>query len=329
MEDTRLSQPFQVSGRWSEIWWAMLRMSPNGKLGALTVSCLLLLLPACDLTGPETADEPNYVVESYQVAGEVLSPVYLSRTASLEESYDFSDLAISGARMQVERLTGEGAVDQTVTYRELAGSAGVYVPEDSATVQPLTRYRLTARLPDADHLIEAETTVPDTFSVLSTSADTVAYQGGEQLFVRFTRSKYPGRQEVFQYTSEAARPWISRLTPFYRDVAPSDSLEMVQEYRKTSSPLVNGANYGTASDPVISLRMPWLMFAFYGPNEIRTQAVDENLYDFLRSQAVQQGGPTTLGPGEIPSILEHVDGGTGVFGSYARVSVRVYVRPPQ
>jgi hypothetical protein len=284
------------------------------------------LLAGCDLTGPDTPDRSDYVVESYQIAGEPLKPVYLSRTTSLERNYDFSELAVTGAEVRVERLTDGGVAERAITYREHSDSAGVYVPEDSTVVRPLGRYRLIARLPEDDHRIEAETVVPDTFRVLSATADTVEYQGSRQLFFRLSRSEYPGRQEVFQFTSEAAKPWVSRMTPFYRGVAGSDSGGVAREYRKTSSPLVNGANYGTPSDPTVSLRIPWLMFAFYGSNRINTHAVDDNLYDFLRSHAVQQAGPTTLGPGEIPSILEHVDGGTGVFGSYARVSVRVYVQ---
>lgn len=73
------------------------------------------------------------------------------------------------------------------------------------------------------------------------------------------------------------------------------------------------------------VEFPWLGILFFGLNEIRVQAVDENLYDFIRSQIVQQGG-STLPPGETPNVLEHVDGARGVFGSYASVSTAVFVK---
>ena len=58
----------------------------------------------------------------------------------------------------------------------------------------------------------------------------------------------------------------------------------------------------------------------------RASAVDDNLFDFIRSQSVQQGG-STLAPGEIPNVLDHIEGGTGIFGSLARVSHETFVRP--
>ena len=57
-------------------------------------------------------------------------------------------------------------------------------------------------------------------------------------------------------------------------------------------------------------------------------AIDDNLYDFVRSQIIQQGG-STFAPGEIPNILERVNGAHGVFGSYARVSFDLFVKRPE
>lgn len=287
---------------------------------------LVFVVSACDLAGPEAGAESEYVVESYQIAGQPLQAVYLSRSAPIEESYEFADVAVSGAEVRVERLDVEGEVAATYSYREQEESAGIYVPVGFAIVEPLATYRLVAEPPSAEEPVEAQTVVPDTFRVIAATADTVAYQGGEQLRVRVSRSEYPGRQEVYLFTNEALQPRIAALTPFYADITESDDAEQViEEYRENSSPLLNAANYGTEEDRSLTMRMPWLMFAFYGPNRLTAQAVDDNLYDFLRSQAVQQGGPTTLGPGEIPSILEHVDGGTGIFGSYARASLEVFL----
>ncbi len=57
-------------------------------------------------------------------------------------------------------------------------------------------------------------------------------------------------------------------------------------------------------------------------------ALDDNLYDYIRSQSIQQGG-STFSPGEIPNPLEHVVGAHGTFGSYARISFDLFVLRPE
>lgn len=69
---------------------------------------------------------------------------------------------------------------------------------------------------------------------------------------------------------------------------------------------------------------PGLAISFYGPNRIIANAIDDNLYDFVRSQSIQQGG-STFSPGEIPNPLERIVGAHGVFGSYARISHEFFV----
>lgn len=66
--------------------------------------------------------------------------------------------------------------------------------------------------------------------------------------------------------------------------------------------------------------------AFYGPNEVGVNVIDDTLFDLIRTQQTQQGVPDAgLGPGEIPNVIEHVEGGTGVFGSYAEARQRIEV----
>ena len=58
--------------------------------------------------------------------------------------------------------------------------------------------------------------------------------------------------------------------------------------------------------------------AFYGDALVGTAAVDDALYDFMRYQGVQTNG-STLSPGEIPNVLDHINGGRGIFSSMAKV----------
>jgi hypothetical protein len=82
------------------------------------------------------------------------------------------------------------------------------------------------------------------------------------------------------------------------------------------------------ADGTLTLQLPWLAVAFYGRNRTTANAIDDNLYDFVRTQSAQQrGGGFT--PGSIPNVIEHVEGGTGVFGSIARQSYDVTVLRPE
>jgi hypothetical protein len=111
------------------------------------------------------------------------------------------------------------------------------------------------------------------------------------------------------------------LTPLYADQydAEEDSLT---RFRINSSGLLNQGSFTENADGTITVDLPWLGVAFFGPNRVALNVVDDNYYDFLRSQSAQQGA---FAPGEIPNVIEHVKGGTGIFGSYARDTVRVNI----
>ncbi len=202
-------------------------------------------------------------------------------------------------------------------------------------VLPLRRYRLVAEVPGTG-TVRAETLTPGDFTLLNASADTLVYQGPERLTYRVTRSAYPGRNAIFLFTTESllTPPTIRDAVPFVRSfldrdndgqIDPGNRDFTIDDLRIGSSPLLNEANYDVNADGSLFIRLPWIAIAFLGPNRIAVNAVDTNLNDFLRSADVQQGGGTSS-PGEILNILDHVENGTGVFGSYARVSADVFIR---
>lgn len=287
-------------------------------LGACT-----LLLVSCDSVDPGDF-EPEYLVESYQVALEPIKPVRLSRTAGVNETYDFAALAVSGADMSILLLDAEGGVEEAYALRESRVEKGVYEATSSALVLPTRTYRLEISFPDNSDQVTAMTTVPDTFQVVQMSADTVVYQGPDQLELKLTRSTYPGRQTVFIFTTEALEPSSGNLTPFARRLY-DDGEVGIEDLRKSTAPPLNEGNYDVNPDGTLSIWMPWLMVSFYGRQLTTANAIDDNLYDFTRSWQVQQGG-STLAPGEIPNIIDHVEGGTGLFASYATTTVAFYVR---
>ena len=285
-----------------------------------------LLMAGCDTTGP--ADfEPEYVVQSYQEAGRRLGVVRLSQTTPVDSVYDFTELAVSEANIQVQLLGQEGQVEESYPYRERTWQPGVYEPEEAATVKPLRTYRLHATVPQpggGKHVVTSTTVVPDTFQLVEATADTIVYRSSEQLSLRVTRSQYPDRQSIYLFSSKALGELsYDRLTPSRRRFIDEDAdLEAI---RITSSPPLNEANYQVSTSSTIRIRMPWLTLSFYGPHQLSASAIDNNYYDFIRTEAAQQGG-STLAPGEIPNVADHVEGGTGLFGSYARVEYQVFVK---
>ena len=297
--------------RYSTVLWGMLLSS--------------LLIAGCDTTGPVDF-EPEYVVQSYQEAGRRLGVVRLSQTAPVDSVYDFTEVAVSEASVQVQLLGQEGQVEDSYSYRERAWQPGVYEPEDVATVKPLRTYRLRAAVPQpggGEHVITSTTVVPDTFRLVEATADTIVYKSNEQLSLRVTRSQYPDRQSIYLFSSEALGELSrGRLTPSRRRLIEENAdLEVI---RTTTSPPLNEANYQVGAGNTIMIRLPWLTLSFYGLHQLSASAIDNNYYDFIRTETAQQGG-STLAPGEIPNVIDHVEGGTGLFGSYAQVEYQVFV----
>lgn len=293
---------------------------------ALAVLLLLfLLLQGCDLY-PQDDYREYYVVESYLVANEELPEVLLTRTLPADVEYSFERAAVSEADVSVRLLDEQGNIETEVGYE--LDSRGVFIPQTSLTVEPEHWYELAINLPNGE-TIRSQTLVPGSFQTVEMPADTVVYQSEEQITVTTTRSSYPGRQSYFIFTVAVDSPAVENLTPFYLD-AYNDGEEDLSEFTINSSGIINEGNYDENPDNTLTLRVPWLAIAFYGDNEITASAIDDNLYDFIRSQNVQTGGgPSTLPPGEIQNIIYNVEGGIGIFGSIATSSNTVFIRRPE
>lgn len=289
-----------------------------------------VLLGACDTTTPQP--DQQVVVEAYLRANAPLGTVRLTRTVGPEEAHDQAQAAVRGADVSVKRLDGEGG--QTVPYAENDSIPGVYEPTGFATVDPATTYELQVQTPDGSE-VTATTTVPEAIDVVESRNDTTAYQSADQPALTVPATASGGEQNVFIFTTisllDFGRPESelqSQLTPFYRSNYEPEE-DTLEGFRITSSGLLNEGNYDR-NNGTITIRLPWFAVAFFGPNELGINVVDDNLYDFLRTQQAQQSGFSAqqpgLGPGEIPNVLDHVEGGTGIFGSYARASRTVFIR---
>jgi hypothetical protein len=276
------------------------------------------LLAGCDSQQESYVEQ--VVVEAYLVGGEPLPEVLLSRTGRLANAFNFDERAVRGADVSISLLATDGSVEERYVLSEFA--PGRYSVAGAApTVLPVRTYRFEAVVAGFEAPVRAQTIIPDTFVVVRAPPDTVTYQQGASPEVTLTRSIAEGRQTFYVITTEALD--ISQgFTPF---LASRDDLNP-EEFVLGSSPPIGENTYPVNADGTISVRTPWLGFRFYGPNRIATHALDENLYDFIRSRSAQFGF-STISPGEIQNVITHIENGTGVFASFSRASVDVFIRP--
>lgn len=277
--------------------------------------------------------EAGYVVEGYLEAGEALRPVRLSRPATIDSTYDFDAAAVSGAEVHLERLNDAGDVVERIAYAEATDDVGIYFPERRERVRPLHTYRLRATVPGGRQL-SATTTVPDTFRVISGSAEALPYPpfgaaSPEILQLRLSLRPAPGEPTYFILSTTALEPAEENLVPLVRQLleeSDDDDLDM-EDLITNPSPILNESNYELNADGTVMLDVPWIAVVFYGPNRFAVRMLDEALNNLIRTQQVQQGG-FSFSPGEIPNAIDNVDGGTGVFGSYAEANYVLQVLRP-
>lgn len=290
---------------------------------SLTIGLVIITLFGCE-TYSQSDYEEFYVVESYMVANRNLQQVRLSTTVPAFEFYDFDDSAIRNAIVQV-RLLNQNSSSIDSVFNFTMTDPGIYQPVSTHRVLPTRSYELFITIPNGNILDEISATaiVPDTFSVIDGILDTLVYQSSEQLSVTFSESSYPGRQNVFVFTTISENPIIDNLTPIYLDFYEDD--EDLLEFSVTSSGLLNEGNFTQFPDGSVTINYPWLAVAFYEENRIVATTVDDNIYDYIRSNAVQLGG-STLSPGEIQNVLTNVKGGIGLFGAMASDTIPTFIK---
>lgn len=291
------------------------------KFASLASLIILLFVGGCELY-PQDEFEEDYVVESYLVANRTLPQVRISKTVPVDERYNFTDAAVNDANIEVRLLdeSGEG-IEQRFPFRRQ--SAGIYVAIGPHKVLPEREYQLHVAFSNSDKEITGTTFVPGDF-ITQTEVDSILYQDPQQVTISTTKSFYPGRQSFFIFTVEALKPVPDDLTPFYADQVNNQDTEIANFYTNSSG-IVNEENYDVNDDGTSTLRLPWLAVAFYKENYIIASAIDDNMYDFYRSQDVQTGG-STLPPGELQNVIYNLEGGIGVFGSLASDTVEVYIK---
>jgi hypothetical protein len=288
-----------------------------------------MLLSACE-TATQNNYKQYYVVESYLVANRQLPEVRLSTTNPINNVYSFEDVAVANAEVQIRLLQKDNStIDEVFTYS--SDSAGIYHANLGHKVEPDRTYQLHISLNGGSDIITASTTVPESFEVISEVLDTIVYQSTERLEITLSKTSSFTNQSVFIFNTLAQQPIPKNLTPLYYDlyIQEEDSLEAekrLAEFSITSSRLLNEANFSNNTDGTVTIRYPWIAVAFYGDNKLVASTVDNNIYDFIRSESVQLGG-STLSPGEIQNAITRINGGIGIFGSMASDTIDVFIKP--
>ena len=276
---------------------------------------------------PQDDYEEFYVVESYMIANRQLPQVRLSTTNEALEFYEFEDVAVNNAQIEIRLLETGPESDVETSFGYIRSESGIYTPGQNHQVLPERTYEVYITINGTDDIISANTTIPGSFEILAGVRDSVVYQSSEQLEITLSESEYPGRQNIFVFNALSQFPEIENLTPLYASFFedtdnPQEDLRLLSN---NSSGIINAANFEGNPDGSVTISYPWIGIAFYEENKIVANTLDDNVYDFVRSQQVQLGG-STLSPGEIQNAIYHVEGGIGVFGSLASDTVDTFIK---
>lgn len=294
------------------------------KISVLTIISILLL-SSCESYNQESYQELVFI-ESYLVANRTLPAVRVSTTSPVNEQYLFSENALTDANIQISLLDENGNREATFGFFHSVRNNGIYRTVDNHRVLPRRTYLLEIDFNNRDEIISAKTTIPDQFDIVNEVRERVVYQSDEQVEIVLTQTETTQRQNVFVFNTLAQNPNYENLTPFYKNAVDNGNA-VVGDYVSNSSGLINEGSFDIEPDGTIRLRFPWLGVAFFEENLVVINSVDQNIYDLIRSNEVQLGG-STLPPGEIPNLIYNVDGGIGVFGSFATDTVATFFERP-
>ncbi len=274
------------------------------------------MLSACD-TYTQDDYTTDYVVESYLIAGEPLPQVRLSETAPVDALFEAGKFGVTGAHVIISLMDEDGRPEKTYLYT--SEGSGVYRPVDAESVLPGRRYNLQIDVDGEDEAILASTFIPGALSILSPETDTLIYQSAEAFALDVMPSIYPGRPSIYVNNIRALDTTYA-LTAIYQEFVDEEFITK-EELIENSSGIMNEANFVDQPDGSLSMIVPWIGVAYFGPNEVVVSAVDDNLYDFVRYQ--EDNGTRPFG--ELENPVDHIENARGIFGRMARAQIEVFV----
>jgi len=287
-----------------------LRVRPTPESLPHWIWLLAMTLTACLFFGCDNAIQSNYseqiVVGAFLYASEPIDSIVLHRTTPFGSYYDDLDYAVEGAQVTI-------TVDGTV-HTLLPGTrkGRYFLPASDLIIQGGKTYNLSIVTPNlqagGQHNISATTIVPMPIH-LSSLADSIR-----------------GKTFVFDTNNVASFGYLVTATPtdasdhrYLLSVTALDtSFGMIKIRRNEDSTRLTKYSE-VATGPEIAATARFLNW--YGPNQITMYAIDTNWWDYQR-QVPNFGGGTNYQPS-----LNHIIGGIGIFGSAARDTVSVFIKP--
>ncbi|MAE69558.1 MAG: hypothetical protein CME06_03710 [Gemmatimonadetes bacterium] len=276
------------------------------------------------------------VLDAILIVDRPLPPLHVRQTLAADRPYSHTAAAVTGATVVLE--TPEGIW----IYGDDPDSAGRYLPPDGVpVVHAMTRYRLSVDsegrrasaetvTPERVHIEEAMLLDEETLEVL-------------RPMVTFAETDWEG---VFG-APENQVPYLSALPELRFDPVDVSAYQVgILRLDQGSPPVIDlsfldeesreeiyeQTRFGAQSPPMNidsgRLKMPWFAIVFGGPHLVRLFAIDENWFDYIRSNGVDTdnrwGG---LAGDAFERPIFHVDGGIGLLGSASTDSIGLVILP--
>lgn len=275
-------------------------------------SLITLLLAAAALAGCDGAIESQYapqiVIQGFIYPGEGIDSVILHWTTEYTKPFSDSASAIRGASVTV-------TVDGTdYSLSEIPNRPGRYsLPKSALTVEGGKTYLL--KVTAGGQTATSATIVPMPIQI--TNRET-AFPTDRILILDTTNATN------FNFTlkggpvDEPNRKYMLQITAL--DTTFGKINTGVQGPPVDTNAYVRYGFIQTAPNMQIYSRL----FGWFGPNRITLLAMDTNWVDYKR--AIGYGAETII---PYQPSLNHIDGGIGCWGSAARDTITVFVKPKQ
>lgn len=274
------------------------------KLPIIVLAFVLALtgsLTGCD-GAIDSAYEEELVLSAYLFAGEHLDSVSLERTTPFGERIDNDAIAVEGAEITI---TSNG---ETFNLLPIPGRKGRYYLPDHI-IEGGRKYDIIVRA--GEHTLTASTVVPLPISFIGLNDSLPP-----------TRVLYldTNNYGAFIYSLKAG-PGDATHKQYIMQVTSLDVRDDNKIRNPPPGPPVDTTAYSRYSFFRTSpdFRIVPSLISHFGRNRIAIHALDTNWFDYHRMVFGSRGN--------YQPSLNHVNGGLGVFGSSARDTVTVLIRP--
>lgn len=272
----------------------------------------LFYFSGCENNPTELEDyEPEPVLEAYLYNGEPVGTIKLTRVSPLYSYFDPSAAGISGADVILYPVSVPG---DTVHFTN-STTDGIYTPIENVMVQGKVVYRIEVSTPDNEFLY-AETTVPDTFTLVVNQTEIYRPNAPIDTLGTFTREmpplffmwNTPDSSGGYLGTSVCQTP-IDSLIGLDPEWEPEDTVDIPEPSRTSLDMFMSYQNFQ---------EIAWLNFQWVGWHKYTFMAVDKEYFDAVFSYFRAQQGV-------MVEPLTNIVGGRGIFSGVCKVDFMLYM----